>query len=584
MLFRSDIDHIYIIMEYANKGNLFRLIKKKKKLTEKESFFFFTQVCSVVHFLHSHKLMHRDIKPENLLISENGIIKLCDFGNCASSDNRKTFCGTIEYMAPEILNRTRYDEKADIWSLGILLYEMLHGHAPYHGRTDKDTISMILNNKFEFDDIKEDAKELIRALIKENPSERPEAWEIFTYPWMKRLQVEFGIAEIPEEIQIPSNAQSFTETNNEQNTNDTKLIDKRFLSTKEQDKVQLTPSRSQKSTTPNQQINFSEKTKPKVLPPDSDINLYKEFINNEASKCEKNPHEELKISKGKIPSQVEEIINKNLLIKQNIDDFPRVSLHSTRKSKMQSMQESNNDIFHVENRRSTWTEIGFPNFVVDDEPLFYVNNYLERLKHNPNLKSNEVFKDITPQLKSLTGKQEKKLLGGDSQNEDSDRSYDSDDYAYQRSEIILKVVDYLDIVDNDPFSKSTQRVTHELYSDYQRLKKICDKIKDVELDEEENLSEDKRSKHKENNNLNEINTNIKLNDVNNNSEYRQSIGEMMGTLVKLSQNDSNFDNRRIHISNISQNDMIQKEAKVSKVTNKLSIWSTIFSFDVKTNL
>ena len=131
--------------------------------------------------------MHRDIKPENLLISENGIIKLCDFGNCASSDNRKTFCGTIEYMAPEILNRTRYDGKADIWSLGILLYEMMHGYAPYYSRKEKEKINKIIKNEPIFVEIKDDVKSLIKSLLNNDPNQRPEVWEIFNHPCITRM-------------------------------------------------------------------------------------------------------------------------------------------------------------------------------------------------------------------------------------------------------------------------------------------------------------------------------------------------------------------------------------------------------------
>ena len=192
----EDESKIYLLMEYANKGNLFQLIRKKGRLTEKEAFFFFTQACSAINFLHRNMLMHRDIKPENLLLCDRGVLKLCDFGCCTQYDNqgRRTFCGTIEYMAPEIIKRGGYGEKADVWSLGILLFEMLHGYAPFHGKGDQDTISMIIGNKLKIGkDIKEDAKQLIEQILKDDPSQRPNVIEIFVYPWMKRMQSEFNI-------------------------------------------------------------------------------------------------------------------------------------------------------------------------------------------------------------------------------------------------------------------------------------------------------------------------------------------------------------------------------------------------------
>eukprot|EP00826_Nyctotherus_ovalis_P043249 TRINITY_DN4533_c0_g1_i4.p1 TRINITY_DN4533_c0_g1~~TRINITY_DN4533_c0_g1_i4.p1 ORF type:complete len:532 (-),score=128.88 TRINITY_DN4533_c0_g1_i4:99-1694(-) len=193
----EDSKNIYLLMEYASKGNLFHYIRASKKLSEKEAFYFFTQACNAVYFLHKHKFMHRDIKPENMLIAETGQLKLCDFGCCARFNDKAkvTFCGTIEYMAPEVLRREHCNEKTDIWSLGILLYEMLHGRAPYQGRREKGTIKQILYSKPLFGRISEDAKEVIEALLSNDPSERPEAWEIFYFPWVKRMQDEFGIKE-----------------------------------------------------------------------------------------------------------------------------------------------------------------------------------------------------------------------------------------------------------------------------------------------------------------------------------------------------------------------------------------------------
>ncbi len=208
----EDLHRIYIIMEYVDRGNLFQLIRRRGKLPEKETFFFFTQTCSAIHFLHANKLMHRDIKPENLLVTDKCRLKLCDFGCCTQCDldNRRTFCGTIEYMAPEVIRRAGYGEKADIWSLGVLLYEMLHGYAPFHGRGDQETISMIMENKLTFaPEIRTDARELIQTLLRDDPKERPAAAEIFLLPWMRRFQAEFAIPDrIPAAAVVPAVAPS----------------------------------------------------------------------------------------------------------------------------------------------------------------------------------------------------------------------------------------------------------------------------------------------------------------------------------------------------------------------------------------
>ena len=83
-------------------------------------------------YLHKKDIIHRDLKPENLLLDKNGNIKLCDFGwSTEFSGNRTTFCGTLDYMSPEILRYEQHDKSIDIWSVGILLFELIHGFAPF---------------------------------------------------------------------------------------------------------------------------------------------------------------------------------------------------------------------------------------------------------------------------------------------------------------------------------------------------------------------------------------------------------------------------------------------------------------------
>jgi serine/threonine protein kinase len=85
----EDDEYIYLILEYASKGNLFYLIRNKKRLTEDEAFYFFIQVLDGIYFLHKHGFIHRDIKPENLLIDEGNVLKICDFGWCVESNNKQ---------------------------------------------------------------------------------------------------------------------------------------------------------------------------------------------------------------------------------------------------------------------------------------------------------------------------------------------------------------------------------------------------------------------------------------------------------------------------------------------------------------
>ena len=125
LLYVHETESTYdLIMEYAKGGNLFHYIRQNGGLSEDKSFEIFIQVVNAIYFLHENDLIHRDIKPENILIFENNVVKLCDFGWCVKLNGyqRGTFCGTTEYMSPELVNHQGYGKEIDNWSLGVLLY------------------------------------------------------------------------------------------------------------------------------------------------------------------------------------------------------------------------------------------------------------------------------------------------------------------------------------------------------------------------------------------------------------------------------------------------------------------------------
>ena len=181
---------INIIMEYAKNGNLYQLISKNKSgFSEKEAFQYFIQVVNAVYFLHENQIIHRDIKPENLLIGDNNIIKLCDFGwaRNLTLKNRSSFCGTVEYMAPEIIESENYDFSVDIWSLGILLYELLFGHSPFKDKTTHNTIVNIKLHDLKFDkEISEECKDLINKLLEVNKEKRINMKDILKHDFVKK--------------------------------------------------------------------------------------------------------------------------------------------------------------------------------------------------------------------------------------------------------------------------------------------------------------------------------------------------------------------------------------------------------------
>ena len=200
--FSEDRYNYYMAMEFAQKGTLYKLIQQKKGMDENEAFHYFIQVASAIHFLHKNGYAHRDIKPENILIDKNGSVKLCDFGWCVnvSKGERITFCGTYEYMAPEMINDEFYDMGIDIWSLGVLLYEMIHGYSPFRAhyflKDDKSAMKEIFrnikSNNYTIDKkISEECIDLIDKLLTIDPKKRIKINELFRHPWVVEKEKDY---------------------------------------------------------------------------------------------------------------------------------------------------------------------------------------------------------------------------------------------------------------------------------------------------------------------------------------------------------------------------------------------------------
>ena len=187
--------NIYLIMEYASNGSLFNYIRQKKCLSEEESFRFFSQIINAIYFLHRNDFIHRDIKPENILIFDNNVCKLCDFGCCVelNGKQRTTFCGTTEYMSPEILNKMEYSKEIDIWSLGILLYEMVHGYSPFNPyrnySNQKEIMDKIKVHDLKFNiNLSNECRELICHLLDKNAKNRYKIEDIFESKFINKYE------------------------------------------------------------------------------------------------------------------------------------------------------------------------------------------------------------------------------------------------------------------------------------------------------------------------------------------------------------------------------------------------------------
>ena len=133
----DDDNYIYLVTEYCEKGTLFEYLRKKKTLSEEETSQYMKEVIEALIYLHSQNppILHRDLKPENILMT-NDSLKIADFGWSSTHDSyRNTFCGTLDYISPEMIMGTGHNDKLDVWSTGVLMYELLHGKAPFTPQT-----------------------------------------------------------------------------------------------------------------------------------------------------------------------------------------------------------------------------------------------------------------------------------------------------------------------------------------------------------------------------------------------------------------------------------------------------------------
>ncbi|XP_067848745.1 ribosomal protein S6 kinase alpha-3 isoform X4 [Heptranchias perlo] len=168
---------LYLLLDFLRGGDLFTRLSKEVMFTEEDVKFYLAELALALDHLHSLGIIYRDLKPENILLDEEGHIKLTDFGLSKESiDHEKkaySFCGTVEYMAPEVVNRRGHTQSADWWSFGVLMFEMLTGTLPFQGKDRKETMTMILKAKLGMPQfLSTDSQSLLRMLFKRSPGNR----------------------------------------------------------------------------------------------------------------------------------------------------------------------------------------------------------------------------------------------------------------------------------------------------------------------------------------------------------------------------------------------------------------------------
>ncbi|NXX81562.1 AURKA kinase, partial [Urocolius indicus] len=182
-----DGTRVYLILEYAPRGEVYKELQKLTKFDEQRTATYITELADALSYCHSKSVIHRDIKPENLLLGSNGELKIADFGWSvhAPSSRRSTLCGTLDYLPPEMIEGRTHDEKVDIWSVGVLCYEFLVGKPPFESETYQETYRAISRVRFKFPPfVTEGARDLISKLLKHNPFKRLPLKDVLLHPWI----------------------------------------------------------------------------------------------------------------------------------------------------------------------------------------------------------------------------------------------------------------------------------------------------------------------------------------------------------------------------------------------------------------
>ncbi|XP_012277098.1 serine/threonine-protein kinase nekl-2 isoform X2 [Orussus abietinus] len=186
----SEDNRSYILMEYAMRGTLKDLLKKQQEpLKEEDTLYLFSQISLGVHHIHSKNVLHRDLKPENIMLTGRRaeIVKIGDFGVSRSvNELSRSHAGSYNYMAPEMLKKEPCDFKCDIWSMGVVLYEMVANRLPFPAQTQEEIVEMVCNARPRPlpRNTRIDTVNLLSKMLRRDAERRPTSYRVVHCPYL----------------------------------------------------------------------------------------------------------------------------------------------------------------------------------------------------------------------------------------------------------------------------------------------------------------------------------------------------------------------------------------------------------------